>query len=103
MVVKSVKRPKSTVAGVVVMTGTGFPDPEGMRLAEVIVTTNDWTSQMGASVPKVTSDPGGSVTTGVVVDAPPPAPPQPTIRTIPRPPASAGNIVVLPFLMPILL
>jgi hypothetical protein len=65
MVVKPVKRAKSTVAGAVgVISATGAPPPWGTRLAEVIVATKDSTSQTGASVPKATTEPaagGGPV------------------------------------------
>ncbi len=64
ILVKSVKRAKSTVAGAAeVINETACPPPCGTRLAEVIVATNDSTSHMGASVPKVTTDP---VCAGVV-------------------------------------
>jgi hypothetical protein len=76
--VKSVKRAKFTVAGAAeVISETACPPPCGTRLAEVIVATNDSTSHMGASVPKVTTDP---VCAGVVeTELIPPFDPHPTI------------------------
>ena len=62
-----------------VISGTGCPPPSGTRLALVIVAMNDSTSQVGASVPKVTTEPEG-VGVGVVEsEAVPPFDPHPII------------------------
>ena len=80
--VKSVKRAKSTVAGAVLATSeTGCPPLWGTRPAEVMVATNDSTSQMGASVPKVTTDPEGLDTGEFGSGTVPPFDPHPTVRT----------------------
>jgi hypothetical protein len=100
MFVKSTKLAKSTgwLGGVIV---TAVPPPCGTRAAELIVTMNDSTSQLGWSVPKATSDPVGPL---VVADVPPPIPlPHPTIRTVAIPAASAGKNKRFTLLMPILL
>jgi hypothetical protein len=97
MFVKSTKLAKSTgwLGGVIV---TGAPPPDGVRVAELIVTMNDSTSQLGWSVPKTTSDPDGPL---VVAGVPPPL--HPTIRTAARLAASAGKTMRFPLLMPTLL
>jgi hypothetical protein len=86
MLVKSVKRAKSTVAGdVAVISGTDCPPDCGVRLAEVMVAEKDSTSQIGASVPKVTTDPS------TPPRPPPPVPdPHPTIRAAAKTAATAG-------------
>jgi hypothetical protein len=100
MFVKSTKLAKSVCPlGAVIVTGV--PPPCGTRAAELIVTMNDCTSQLGWSVPKITSDPVGPL---VVGDVPPPIPlPHPTIRTVARPATNAGKNIRVPLLMPILL
>ena len=81
ILVKSTKRAKSTVAGVVEeISVTGVPPPCGTRLALVICTINDSTSQMGASVPKATADPDGVGETDCVMVLGPAFDPHPTTR-----------------------
>jgi hypothetical protein len=95
--VKSTKRTKSTVAGAVeVISGTGVPLPCGTRLAELMVTTNDSTSQMGASLPNVTTDPGFAVT--VESETVPPLDPHPTVNAAAKtaaPPAKNTKFLLI--------
>lgn len=58
IVAKSMSLAKSTVIGFPdARTETGVPPPWGVRLAAVIVTVKDSTSQTGASFPKITTEP----------------------------------------------
>jgi hypothetical protein len=96
MVVKSTKLAKSTgwLGGVIVTV----KPPVVTRAAELIVTENDSTSQVGWSVPKTTSDPDGPVVAaGLTILVPLP---QPTIRTVARPATSAGKIIRFLLLIP---
>lgn len=62
---KSIKQAKSTVTGEFDdSTETGAPPPTGVRVAPVIVTVNDTTSQTGWSPVKTTNEP---VLVGVVL------------------------------------
>jgi hypothetical protein len=73
---------------------TELPPPCGTRLAEVMVATNDSTSQTGASVPKVTTDPIGVDVD--VSDIVPPLDPHPTIKaTAKTAPPPARNTMFL--------
>jgi hypothetical protein len=98
--VKSTKRAKSTVAGAVgVISGTALPPPCGTRLAELMVAMNDSTSQMGASLPKVATDPGDVV--GAESETVPEFDPQPTINAAAKmiaPPAK--NTIFLLLILP---
>jgi hypothetical protein len=100
MSVKSTKLAKST-GWLGAVSVADVPPPCGTRAAELIVTTNDCTSQLGWSVPKTTSDPIGPVDVLIV---PPPVPlPHPDIRTVARPTTSAGKKTSFALLMSILL
>jgi hypothetical protein len=99
MFVKSTRLAKSTGwLGAVSVTAAPLV---GTRLAELIVTKNDCTSQLGWSVPKATSDPVGTLAVAVVL--PPPPPLHPTIRTVARPATTAGKTIRFRLLIPILL
>jgi hypothetical protein len=58
MVKKSISAAKSTVTGLdEEITETGAPPPWGVKLALVMVTSKETTSQMGESPPKIATEP----------------------------------------------
>jgi hypothetical protein len=96
MLVKSARRAKSTVDGAaLITTGTNCPPACGTRLAEVIVTRKDSTSQTGASVPKTTTDPGGVGAGGPG----PPFDPHPTISAAAKATERPGRSVTFRLLI----
>src|SRR5579875_1627574 len=73
-VLKPISEAKSTVTGFdESMTETGAPPPCGVSAALVIVTSNEATPQMGASVPTRAScpDPGRVEVVWLMLDEPP--------------------------------
>jgi hypothetical protein len=99
MFVKSTKLAKSTCPlGPVIVADV--PPPCGTRAAELIVTRNDCTSQLGWSVPKTTSDPDALSLAGEGAVL---LPPHPTITNVAKPMANASNNTQCLLFMPSLL
>jgi hypothetical protein len=95
MLVKSTKRAKSTVApGELISEAVVLLLVDDPRVAEVMVTENDSTSQMGASVPNATTEPDCA---GAFVSEfeDPPFVPHPTISKAAKITAPPENIILL--------